>query len=344
MTLPRSALVSLETTPYYHCIGRCVRRAFLCGIDHYSGRSFEHRRGWIVEKLAELSEVFAIDVAGYAVMSNHYHLVLKIDADLAQSWSDREVVERWCRLFAGHRLVQRYQAQEPMSPAELEQVSVFVETYRARMASLSWFMRCLNESIARMANAEDGCTGRFWEGRFKSQALLDEAALIACMAYVDLNPIRAGMADTPESSDYTSVQQRIQADPGTEFRSAVKKSASTNHSNSELPKLPTLMRFSGRMDHADELPLSLNNYLELVDWSGRAIHPRKKGRIPDRYPKILDRLQMSPEALLKYLRKPDRDFHHVIGRPQAIEQTAKKLGRAFLHGIRAAHRLFPQRA
>jgi len=344
MTLPRSALVSLDATPYYHCIGRCVRRAFLCGFDRYSGRSFEHRRGWIVAKLAELASTFAIDVAGYAVMSNHYHLVLKINANEAETWTDRQVVNRWCRLFAGHRLVQRYQAGESLSPAELEQVSVFVATYRTRLADLSWFMRCLNESIARMANAEDGCTGRFWEGRFKSQALLDEAALIACMAYVDLNPIRAGMATTPEASDYTSIQQRIHASG--KNRACQRQSASVDRSNQpeiaeEAIALPELMRFGGRMDHADELPLSLNDYLDLVDWSGRAIHPDKKGSIPDHYPKIIDRLGISPDALIQYVGRKDRGFRHVVGRPHAIRAAAEQLGRAFLHGISTAQRLFP---
>ena len=105
MTLPRSALVSVQATPYYHCIGRCVRRAFLCGEDVFTGRSFEHRRGWIVERLALLSSVFAIDVAAYAVMSNHYHVVLRINADLASSWSVDEVLRRWCSLFAGNPIV-----------------------------------------------------------------------------------------------------------------------------------------------------------------------------------------------------------------------------------------------
>ena len=145
MTLPRSSLVSLAATPYYHCVGRCVRRAFLCGHDEFSGRSYEHRRAWILERLTALSSVFAIDVAAYAVMSNHYHVVVKINADLASSWTMGEVLERWTKLFSGHPLVQRYLANPSMSSAELDKVKAFVELYRTRLADLSWFMRCLNE-------------------------------------------------------------------------------------------------------------------------------------------------------------------------------------------------------
>ena len=123
MTLPRSSLVSLASTPYYHCVGRCVRRAFLCGHYQYSGRSFEHRRGWIVERLAVLSSVFAIDVAAYAVMSNHYQVVVRIDAELSASWSLDEVLARWTQLFAGHPLVQRYLANPEMSSVELDAVA-----------------------------------------------------------------------------------------------------------------------------------------------------------------------------------------------------------------------------
>jgi len=339
MTLPRSALVSVQSTPYYHCIGRCVRRAFLCGEDAYTRRNFEHRRGWIVERLALLSSVFAIDVAAYAVMSNHYHVILRINADLASSWSVDEVLRRWCHLFAGNPIVQRYLANPAMHAAELARVNEFVELYRSRLADLSWFMRCLNESIARMANEEDNCTGRFWEGRFKSQALLDEAALIACMAYVDLNPIRAGIADTPEESEYTSIQQRIAAIRGTEQSSTAPQAESVDLSE----VIPRLMGFSGRLDDNDGLPCDLKDYLELVDWSGRAIHPHKRGKIADHLPKILQRLQIEPSALLSYLSHKEDSFHHVIGSKSSIREAAVKLGRKFLQGIAAAERLFPQR-
>lgn len=151
--------------------------------------------------MQELAAVFAVDVAAYAVMSNHYHVVLRVDQSRAETWSDDEVCERWARLFKGSLLLQRYVGGEPLSKVEIDAVSEQIAVLRRRLYDISWFMRVLNESIARQADAEDGVKGRFWEGRFKSQALLDETAVLAAMAYVDLNPVRAGIADTPETSE-----------------------------------------------------------------------------------------------------------------------------------------------
>ena len=123
MTRPRSSLISLADTPWYHVVNRCVRRAFLCGRDAVSGQSFEHRRGWIETRIRELASVFTIDVAAYAVMSNHYHVVLRVDADRAAALTDDEVLARWTRLFTGPMLVQRYlqpAARAAMGEAERE--------------------------------------------------------------------------------------------------------------------------------------------------------------------------------------------------------------------------------
>ena len=107
MPKPRKSLIAVESTPYYHCVARCVRRAFLCGVDSHSGQSYEHRRAWLEHRLLELPKVFAIDIAAYAIMSNHYHVILHINTDRAKTWSDYEIVERWHRLFNGTVLSQK---------------------------------------------------------------------------------------------------------------------------------------------------------------------------------------------------------------------------------------------
>ncbi|MCG6937428.1 MAG: transposase, partial [Gammaproteobacteria bacterium] len=254
MPKPRKTLVSLDATPYYHCTSRCVRRAFLCGEDALTGKSFEHRRQWIEDRLLALGSIFAIDVCSYAVMSNHYHVVLHINQQQAQSWSVHEVIERWHRLFKGSLLSQRYLQGEISDKAEQNALSEQVEEWRDRLQSISWFMRCSNERIAREANREDAVTGRFWEGRFKSQALLDEKALVAGMVYVELNPIRAKMAETPEQSDYTSIQTRI-------------KQALKAMQPEQIEQQPaSLLPFAGYPKEAmpEGLPFRLSDYLELV--------------------------------------------------------------------------------
>lgn len=335
MTKPRSSLVSPETTPYYHCVSRCVRRAFLCGRDDVTGKSFEHRRAWIVERLGVLSRVFAVDVCAYAAMNNHLHLVVRLKPHEADSWTMDGVLDRWCTLFAGPILVQRYRSGDALSHAEHAAVATLAEEYRARLRDLSWFMRCINEPIARWANAEDGCTGRFWEGRFSCQALLDEKALLSCMAYVDLNPIRADRAQTPETSPYTSIQQRIaELDHRTRERMP---------SRPDLRALPQLLQFADGSNDADGLPFTRSDYLALVDWSGRAVHPTKVGRIPADAPPILERLSIAPPELLCYLAGQSNRFYRVIGAAQSIRKAVAALGQRFLKGISAAQRVYPQR-
>jgi REP element-mobilizing transposase RayT len=211
MPRSRNSQVSLIDTPYYHCVSRCVRRSFLCGVDSYTGQSYEHRRAWVEERLLYLSSVYAIDICAYAVMSNHVHVVVHVDVDKAQGWSDKQVISLWHTIYKGTLITQKCMRDEPLSPGEEVTLQETIQEYRRRLHDISWFMRNLNEFIAREANKEDKCTGRFWEGRFKSQALLDESAVLACMAYVDLNPIRAKMHSTPETSKHTSIKKRINA-------------------------------------------------------------------------------------------------------------------------------------
>jgi len=185
-----------------------------------------------------------------------------------------------------------------MTPAELQALSDLVEQWRTRLYDLGWFMRCMNEHIARQANTEDACTGRFWEGRYKSQALLDEAAVLACMAYVDLNPIRAEIAGTPEISEFTSLYARIKATESTSIRAKIKKSKTT----STQPTPKGLLPFTGgecMKSPGNLLPYDFLDYLALVDWTGSAVRKDKRGAIPEHLAPILLRLGIDRASGLK---------------------------------------------
>ena len=293
MTRPRKQLISLADTPYYHITSRCVRRAFLCGIDHYSGRCYEHRRQWVVDRIRLLSSLFAIDVCAYAVMGNHYHLVVKLCPNQFDALSDADILERWCCLFKGPLLIQRLRDGEPLTAAERATVSDIVNVWRKKLASLSWFMRCLNQPIARQANQEDGCTGKFWESRFHSQSLKTEEALLSCMAYVDLNPIRADMAHDSASSDYTSIQERLSS--RFDLPQATRRQCDTGDLIDFKLPLKSLLHFECGIASQDlgGIPFDFKDYLELVDWTGRAIRFDKRGFIYADIPPILNHLHIS---------------------------------------------------
>lgn len=321
MPQPRNRQVSLDHTPYYHCISRCVRRAFLCGIDSSTGFDFEHRRQWIVDRIKLVCSVFAVDLCAYAVMSNHYHIVVRINVEDINNWSDKEIAMRWMQIFTGPMLMHRYLGKAELSTAEQSVANDLLTTWRRRLSNLSWFMRCINEPIARMANSEDHCTGRFWEGRFKSQALLDKRAVLACMAYVDLNPIRAAIAKTPEQSDYTSIQERIRN-----------------------PRSTTLRPFAEGSDDKHGILFNIKEYLELVDWSGRKIRLGEAGSIQSSTPPILTRLSMEAAPVLDYLSRADRPVFGALGPVSKLREFAKSIGQSFIKGQELGKQLCPERA
>ncbi|MDN5872410.1 MAG: transposase [Nitrococcus sp.] len=365
MTRARSQQISLEETSYYHCVARCVRRAFLCGEDSHTGQSFEHRKQWIVDKVMELAGIFAIDVCAYAVMSNHYHVVLRVDSERVMAWSDAEVIRRWRHLFSGGVLVDRFVRGETTSQAERDKVAELAGQWRDRLSDISWFMRCLNEQVARQANKEDGCKGRFWEGRFKSQALLDERALLACMVYVDLNPVRAGIADTPEASDFTSFQARILAHAEQAQRSrasvdcarqgaekyvgeSVPLQADAQPNLSAMSEAPAaLLPFSGG-ERADQslagIPFAFSDYLALTDWTGRAIREDKRGFIPESVPPILVRLGIDENAWIETVRDYGPRFRRAVGPAERLRRLARKLGHRWLWGLTPITALYPSPA
>ncbi|MDH5518321.1 MAG: transposase [Gammaproteobacteria bacterium] len=316
MPRPRYAQVSLDATSFYHCVSRCVRRAFLCGVDSFTGNSFEHRRQWLEDKLLELAQIFCIDLCAYAVMSNHYHVVLHINKDQALSLNLEQVITLWHQLFKGSLLSQRFSNGEILTKSELVALTKQAEQWRLRLMDISWFMRCMNEAIARQANQEDDCSGRFWEGRYKCQALLDDSALAACMAYVDLNPLRAAIAKTPETSDYTSIKKRI-----------VKARSSSTPNNPQQQCKP-LMPFVGnprkQMPHG--LPFRLTDYMELLDWTGRIMRDDKRGFINNQLPPILERLNIEAKHWHYMTQHFESHFKGLVGSAFKLKQACQTLG------------------
>jgi hypothetical protein len=276
------------------------------------GGRFNHRRGWVEERLETLSRLFAVEVAGYAVMSNHLHVVARMQRELPHTWTAEEVARRWFAVYPA-----AYFADGTPKPASDALVTARVADHawiaerRKRLGDLGWFMKALKENIAKRANREDDCTGAFWEGRFHSVPLLDQAALIACMAYIDLNPIRAKVADRPERSHHTSGFRRI--------RARNRHAAATKIRTRQPAKAKALLAkvgLSANATHAEDglwlTPLAqcqfgeplanktftVDEYLTLLDATGRLLKAGKRGVIPPELAPILRRLDLSVDAWL----------------------------------------------
>jgi len=323
MGYARSEIVESSKVGTYHCVARCVRRAFLCGKDEFSGKSFEHRREWIRRRLSQLTEIFAVEVIAYAVMSNHLHSLLRIRPDSAKEWDAEEVALRWRTLFP-----LRYENGKPCKPNEQEIQAIAgqrdkVKLYRERLCSVSWFNRCLNEHIARRANTEDDCTGRFWEGRFKCQRVYDVAGIIACAAYIDLNPVRAGAAKTLEASDHTSVQDRIH-----------ERQKSTPHRCRAWTRVPLIS-----IPDATGKRLTVDEYLTLVDETGRLIL-QGKGAISDAVAPILSRLNIKADRWVETTQHFKLSFRRVVGPEEVLIAAAARAKKCWFHGLAGARRLF----
>jgi REP element-mobilizing transposase RayT len=368
MATPRRLLVDPAESGVFHCVSRCVRRAFLCGRDAYSGRDFEHRRGWIQDRLRELAEVFAVEIHSYSVMSNHLHVVVRTLPQQLSAWTAEEVARRWLWLFPGR-------GGKPGQAPEEEAIRAFcldrskLETCRERLADLSWFMRCLNEPIARRANREDECTGRFWEGRFKCQKLEDGGAVLACMAYVDLNPVRACIAETPEESEFTSAQDRATAcrarrqlehapeDPTPEQAQLIAQARSEARLDKWLAPLgpagtsdglhrssPGGMSPGSATDAVVPPPLlptmDVERYLALLDWTGRHVRSGKRGCLSPHLRPVLERLDLDVGRWVENVERFGGLFYRVAGTLKRLRERAQAIGQTSVHGHVGARRLF----
>ncbi len=238
-------------------------------------------------------------------MNNHFHLVLKIGAN--NNWTNKQVLITWQSLFSLPVMCERYLQGDDLDDSSLRLVQKYAVEYRERLCSISWFMKAINEYIARMANEEDKCTGHFWESRFKSQALLDERALLTCMAYVDLNPIRACMAKTLSDSEFTSIKERIE-----------------EQSTDLLP--------FGKGD--DDLPYYLSSYIDMVDETGRIIRDGKAGYISHKLGSALIELDLNPDTWIDELKGFKSVGYSAVGTVSQLKEYSQKTQRKWSVGIR----------
>lgn len=313
MTRPRQHLLPKNTPLQVHCVQRCVRRAYLCGKDAQTGHDYSHRKAWVEQRIRVIAECFAVAVHAWAVMSNHLHLVLSIDPAAVHKWSDDDIARRWCLLYpptdGSDAAVQRKMAAILAQPAR-------VAVLREYLGDLSWLMKCLAEPIARRANAEDDCTGRFWEGRFKAQRLCDEAALLAAMAYVDLNPVRAGLAHSLAESNHTSAQARTATADDQQQRQ-------------------TLLRPALGIGLACP-SLTIGQYLQVLEWTGRALRPGKRGAT-GRAPQCLQ--EHTPQRWLTRVQGIESSYWRAIGAADDLIALARQMGQKWLKGVGVARAL-----
>ena len=325
-----------------HVTNRVVRRCFLLGDDPFTGKNYDHRKLWIEEQLRRFAAAFGIDLLGFAIMSNHFHLILRSRPDVVTEWNDTEIARRWLMLCP----IRRNKDHQPEEPNDkelntLRNNAVKLAKVRQRLSDIAWWMRLLCQNIAQRANREDEQQGRFFQGRYRGVKLLDEQALLACAAYVDLNPIRAAMAKTLEDSDFTSAQRRIQTLQLTV--DAVPKSIPLTNSIEQTTTVPdghlapidlnertgeigpVLNQEGLRASDKGFLPISTAEYLQLLDWTARRLVQGKIGSTPAGLAPIFERLGISDETWCNLVGEFGRLFYNVAGRPQTIDNTVSRL-------------------
>ena len=375
--LARVEVFSPDEIAIVHVMNRVVRRCFLLGSDPVTGNNYDHRKIWIEEQLQRLSACFGIDLLCFAILSNHFHLILRSRPDVVAMWDDTEVARRWLMLCPVRKNDEGF-AEEP-NEAELNMVRndpQRLETIRLRLSDIAWWMRLLCQNIAVRSNHEDREMGKFWQSRYRAIRLLDEQAILACAAYVDLNPIRAAMAETLEESDFTSVQRRIQSlqeEVSSATNQTVKVGATTSddaegvdqESAAEVVKAtfkqvvadrflspltiderhdpigPDASSDGFRCSQKGFLPLTVADYLDLLDWTARKLADGKPGSTPQDALPIFERLSIDPHVWCKLVGGFGRLFWNVAGRPQTIDATRSRIGRHRYHIPKQTRDLLP---
>ncbi len=341
MTVPRSQIVDLAQTRYYHCTSRCVRQAHLCG------EGFEHRMQWIEDRIELLAANFAVSICSFSVLENHLHVLVRLDPESIDGWTDEEVVRRWLNVY--HPKTLNFDNSDTLQCYVNRLVSdkAKVTKYRDRLVALPWFMKSLKEPIARRANKEENITGTFWDGRYKSVGIYSEEALLSTCAYIDLNPVAAGISYEPLTSEHTSLRQRVEhvEENGDleDLKAAADGSVAGSLAAADIEQSHWLCPFDDRQALLAEVDLgvgtksregmlpgfSLGSYLQLVDYTSRLCR-EGKASLPQEAPAIFERLSTTPEAWNARMQKlfdMKKQVGHVFTTdPEDLREIAAKRG------------------
>ena len=332
--LARVEVFAPDEIAIVHVCNRVVRRCFLMGFDPVSQKNFDHRKSWVEDRLKALAAHFGIDLLGFSILSNHFHLILRSRPDVVALWDDTEVARRWLTLCPV-RKKQNGSIEEPTEP-ELNAIRnnpLRLAEIRTRLSDIAWWMRLLCQHIAVRANKEDGESGKFFQSRYRAIRLCDEAAVLACSAYVDLNPIRAAIAETIEASDFTSVQRRIESIQANaaaiiDNRPQVQPDRwlaplTIDELRDSIGSLPS--RGQHRCSDKGFLAMSTIDYIELLDWSARQIVTGKQGATSPDITPVLERLSLNSETWLALVKDFGQLFCQVAGRPTVIDNTRSRI-------------------
>lgn len=338
--LNRSEQLNPEAVETVHVYNRVVRRCFLMGVDEATGKNYDHRKDWMETLIVWQAKHFAIDLLGFSILSNHFHQILRSRPDAAATWDAAEVARRWLMLCPKRK----GRDGEALEPKQNEINSICndqpkLKQIRRRLSDMSWWMRLLCQRIAQRANREEELSGKFWESRFQSVKILDETGLLACAAYVDLNPIRAALVELLEESDYTSAQRRIsgllleQQQAATSADEAARPTAAERPDRFLAPisidelrdEIGVHLNTSGdRCSDKGFLNMSAEDYIELLDWTARRIAPGKRGATRAAAPAILERLGLQPVAWCELVENFGELFRLVAGRPTVVDEARSR--------------------
>lgn len=348
----RRDVIDEENVGVYHCISRVNRQRPFLGKDSETGEDYSHRRDMIIEMITEMAQYFAIDIITLSIMINHIHLLLRIRPDIVRTWPDWKVARCWLWLYPKRKTAKG----KPKKPnddevKELVRNPKRIEELRKRLSSLSWFHKRYKEKVAKVCNKADGVTGHFWEGRFGCTRMADEASTLACSVYVDLNPVRACVAQTPEESEYTGAYYRIAA------RQARIKSLlgelTGQEDNEQSPdswlspifsdSLPADQQYAKQKKRASDtsaMGIDFDQYLELLDWTGKQTRVDKPGSIPANLDPILKRLDINGEYWVEGVKSFESCLSKIVGHPDKVQEYVEQTERQWTKGAKHCEKMF----